>query len=251
MPTQGGANVLDIHAARELLPGQLHAVARIETQNGLNWALLRLAPSTLALSDILAEGGPAGAGYAFFKGRFISGGFVVPALAPTTAPFGGSPHLLIVRASGVRDLALPNVAPLQGETAGAGAPMSATIANNGRVIVGMGVVTMQTGAAGYYAAMVDLGDGAGVADAIDTNFGLDGSAVFRFAPPTAQSQCPGNSAPAQHFANLSSWGNATFLVGNAAPKCYDEANNEFGWSTWLLGARIDNDGGVLFRDSFE
>ena len=57
--------------------------------------------------------------------------------------------------------------------------------------------------------------------------------------------------PPQHFANISSWGNTTVLVGNAAPRCYDENNNDFGTSTWVLAARIQSDSGNLFGDGFE
>jgi hypothetical protein len=132
----------------------------------------------------------------------------------------------------VTDVALPQPGSLGGETTGSSGQLSATVASNGRVIFGMGLFSASAPAAGYYVAMVKLGDGDGVPDQVDTDFGHLGSDVFRYAPPVAQSLCPGNTAPPQHFANLSSWGNATVLVGTAAPRCFDELNNDFGTSTW-------------------
>lgn len=247
-----GLEVHAVHAARIVAPNELRALARVQTTQGQTWALLRLAPDNLSLAGVPAVGGSDTYGYGLGKGRSIAGGgFVVPALAPSNAPFGSTPHLLLVRGNQVSDVALPQSSALGGEATGSSGLLSATVASNGRVIVGMGLVSSSTGAAGFYTAVVKLGDGAAVPDQVDIDYGSNGSDVFRFAPPVAQSLCPGDTAPAQHFANLSSWGNATVLVGNAAPRCYDEANNDFGSSTWVLAARILSDTGVILRDGFE
>lgn len=252
IPEQEGVRTLDVHVARVIVGGEIRALARVETAGRRTWGLLRLATANLALLGTAAVGGPEAADYALFKGRFIAGGgFVVPAMAPSTAPSGQTPHLLVIRGNTVADVVLPQPAAFGPEITLSGGPMAATVAANGRVIVAMGLSTPTMPGVGYYAALVKLGNGETTLDAVDTGYGSQGSDFFQYAPPTAQSLCPPGTVPPQHFANISSWGNTTVLVGNAAPRCYDENNNDFGTSTWVLAARIQSDSGNLFGDGFE
>ena len=248
-----GTSFPEIHAARIVNDAEGYALARIQTAQGSNWGVLRFAASHLGYAGLVAQGGAATANGSLFKGRFIGGiGFVAPVLAPNPQPAGPAlPRLLVVRGSNVADVALPAPGPIRGVASGMQPALSATVAANGRVIVGGGLWAGSLPAAGYYTAMVKLGNGDTLADAIDTSYGQQGSAVFHFNPPAADNHCVGTDVPAQHFSNISSWGNATLLVGNAAPNCYDEANNEFGTSSWVLAARIQSDTSIIFANGFD
>ncbi|MBK8283610.1 MAG: hypothetical protein IPK97_01345 [Ahniella sp.] len=214
--------VREIHAARLHTDGSIRALARIKSGTNQRWGLLRLAGANLSVGGLPAIGDATSQDYGYLRGRLISGGFVVPVIAPGAAPFGTAPRLLVIRGDDVDDLALPPPGPIGSEATGFAGTMAATIANDQRVIVGMGLVTLSNPVAGYYVAMVKLGDGAGIPDTIDAGFGDQGSSVFRFEPVNVG--CSAGQAPPQHFVNLSSWGNTTLIAGNAAPRCYDEAN---------------------------
>ncbi len=249
-PDDEAFDVLEIHAARVGSDGDIRVMASGRREGGKTWGVLNLHPASLGLHGLVAVGTASADGYRLFKGRHIGGGaFIVPAVQSSATPFGSTPRLLIVRDNQVTDLALPLPAALNGETVGASGldgAAGATSATGSRAIFAMGLTSANMDGVGYYSAMVRLGNGAGVADTIDTDFSDNGSAVFRYRP--TPNNCPGGTAPHQRFANISSWGNMSLLVGNAAPEC-DENDN--GTSNWVLAARINSDTDRLFGSGFE
>lgn len=252
-PGDSEFNVLEIQAARAGADGHVRTIVRMRRPSGIAWALMKLQTSSLVLHTVPEIGPASNDGYRLFKGRHIGGGaFIVPAVQSSVLPFASTPRLLIVRGDQVTDLALPQPAPLAGESVGASASdaaAGATSASNNHAIFAMGLTSANMDGVGYYSAVVRLGDGAGMADTIDSDYGTNGSAVFRYTKNP--NDCPGSTAPPQRFANISSWGNMSLLVGNAAPECYDEGNGEFGTSQWLLAARITSSTQRLFGDGFE
>lgn len=246
-PNAGGFSNRDLSAARVGADGYIRALGSGNYEGGNTWGLLRLDPLTLqpiALSDHgIADIFPV----VLFKGRQIGGGVMVAAVLKNDySGFGSSPWLLVVRGDTVSEIALPAVPMVDGVAMGPnGLPGSAaaTGAVGNRAVFAMGLNSLDQGQAGYYVSVVQLGDGAGTPDAVDTRFGRDGAGSFRYRP--AQTTCAPTATPPQRFANLSSWGERTLLVGSIAPDCAPTVDAA------ILSARLSTDGQALHRDGFE
>lgn len=214
---------------------------------GITWGLLRLNPVNLQPIALSASGSADIFEFRLFKGRQIGGGLMVTAgLKNDSSAFGASPRMLIVRGDSVVDLALPPPPPLEGAAVGPSGldgSAAATGAVNNRAVFAMGLNTLSSGGAGYYAAAVQLGDGAGVPDVVDSRFASNGAGSFRYRPvPTS---CAPDAAPAQRFSSIASWGDTTLLVGSTAPDCVPTTDGA------MLGARLLTDGDRLLRNGLE
>lgn len=246
-PNVGGFTSRNLSTARVGADGDIRALADGNFAGGYTWALLRLDPATLqpvALSD---HGVADIFTIELFKGRQIGGGLMVAAaLQYDQSAFGSSPRLLVVRADEVNEVALPAAPPVDGVALGpSGLPGSAaaTGAVGNRAVFAMGLNSLDQGSAGYYVSVVQLGDGAGTPDAVDTRFGRDGAGSFRYRP--AATSCGPAATPPQRFANLASWGERTLLVGTVAPDCAPTVDGA------ILSARLLTDGNTLHRNGFE
>ncbi|MBK8067226.1 MAG: hypothetical protein IPK27_06265 [Rhodanobacteraceae bacterium] len=246
-PIVAGFTSRNLSTARVGADGDIRVLGDGTYEGGYTWGLLRLDPASLqpiALSDHgVADIFP----LAFYKGRQIGGGLMVAAaLQFDASPFGASPWLMVVRGDEVSEVALPAAPMADGVPLGpSGLPGSAaaTGAAGNRAVFAMGLRSLDQAIAGYYVAMVQLGDGAGTPDVVDTRFARDGAGSFRYrVSPTS---CAPTATPPQRFANLSSWGDRTLLVGSVAPDCAPTGDG------WMLSARLLTDGETLHRDGFE
>lgn len=246
-PNAGAFISRDLTAARIGSDGDIRVIGGGDVGGSPTWGLLRLHPVTLQPLALSASGVADGNFYRVYKGRQIGGGMlVVAALRGDTSGFGSSPEMLVVRGDSVRQVALPAPPALDGMAVGPSGldgSAAATGAVGNRAVFGMGLNALSQASAGYYVAMVRLGDGAGVPDVVDVGFASNGAGSFRYLP-TASACAPGTS-PAQRFSNLSSWGEATLLVGSTLPDCVPTADGA------VLGARLLTDGERLHRDGFE
>ncbi len=246
-PSVGGFSSTELTSARVAADGDVRVLGGGMINGTATWGLLRVDPNSLQPVSLSASGPADVFPYRVFKGRQISGGVMVAAgLKNDNSAFGASPRLLIVRGDAVVDLALPAPPSLDGQTVGPSGldgSASATGALNGRAVFAMGLLRSGVASAGYYAAVVKLGDGAGVADAVASDFGSNGAASFAFLPqPTT---CGAGQRPPQRFANIASWGDSTLLVGSIAPDCAQ------GLDGWVHTAKLATDGDLLLRDNFE
>lgn len=246
-PIIAGFTSRNLSTARVGADGDIRVLGDGTYAGGYTWGLVRLNPASLqpiALSDHgVADIFP----LAFYKGRQIGGGLMVAAaLQFDYSPFGASPWLMVVRGDEVNEIALPAV-PMDGGVplgpSGLPGSAAATGAVGNRAVFAMGLRSLDQGFAGYYVSVVQLGDGAGTPDVVDTRFGRDGAGSFRHrVSPTS---CAATMTPSQRFANLSSWGERTLLVGSVAPDCTPTADGS------ILSARLLTDGERLHRDGFE
>ncbi len=246
-PNVGGFTSRNLSTARVGADGDIRVLGDGNFAGGYTWALLRLDPVTLqplALSD---HGVADIFTIALHKGRQIGGGLMVAAaLQYDQSGFGSSPRLLVVRGDEVNEVALPAVPMVDGVALGpSGLPGSAaaTGAVGNRAVFAMGLQSLDQAQTGYYVSVVQLGDGASTPDVVDTRFGRDGAGSFRYRP--APTSCGPTAAPPQRFANLSSWGERTLLVGTAAPDCAPTTDAA------ILSARLLTDGDTLQRNGFE
>jgi len=243
-PSLGGFDSLDLVSARVGGDGDIRVLGDFEMAGGSGWGLMRLNGSTLAAVSMSASGSAGGVWWRTFKARHIGGGIsVAGALIGDSSAFGVAPRLLIVRGDNVRVLNLPAVPALDGVT-GAGAlgldgSVAATGAAGNRAVFAMGLRTVDSSYAGFYAALVQLGDGGAAPDLPDPHFGSNGAASFRLHEAAA---CAPGQAPTQQFMNIASWGGATTLVGTAASSCGQAPAS-------ALVARVETD--LLLRDGFE
>lgn len=242
-PAASGFSVQDLSTARLAADGDIRALAQGTTAQGPTFGLLRLHPLTLETLALSQLGTPDGFDYRLYKGRQIGGGLMVAAaLHGDNSAFGAHPALLVVRGDQVSELALPPPPTLDQIAVGPSGSAAATGAVGNRAVFAMGLNSLSASGVGYYVAAVQLGDGAGVADAVDPRFAQNGAGSFRYRPAAG---CTPGSAPVQRFANLSSWGNATLLVGSSAPGCAPSAEGK------VLSARLWTDGERLHRDGYE
>lgn len=246
-PAVGGFNSRDLNAARVGPDGDIRVLGSGLIGGAITWGLLRLDPLSLQPVALSSSGVADIFEYRVLKGRQIGGGLMVAAgLKNDSSAFGVSPRLLIVRGDSVVDLALPAPPALDGLAVGPNGldgSAAATGAVNNRAVFAMGLNSLSNASVGYYAAVVQLGDGAGVADAVDVRFASNGAGSFRYRPlPTT---CAAGMAPPQRFSNIASWGDATLLVGSTAPDCIA------GIDSSMLTARLLTDGERLHRDGFE
>ncbi|MGE4073372.1 MAG: hypothetical protein AB7E72_19550 [Lysobacterales bacterium] len=245
-PNPSGFDPLELNAARVGNDGHLRVLGSGVTTTGVSWGLLSLDPLTLA-PTLLQTGSGDFFDFRIFKGRAIGGGLMVAAaLKNDGSAFGSSPKMLIVRDSAVTELALPAVPSLEGVAAGPSGlsgSAAATGAVNNRAVFGMGLQTPNNALAGYYVSVVKLGNGAGVPDQVDVSFGQQGAASFRYRPTT--SVCAPEQAPPQRFANLSSWGETTLMVGSTVPDCGPAFESS------ILAVRLNTDGEHLHHNGFE
>lgn len=246
-PNVGGFTSRNLSAARVGADGSIRALADGSFEGGYTWGLLRLEAETLqpvALSD---HGVADIFTIELYKGRQIGGGLMVAAaLQYDKSGFGSSPRMLVVHGDQVNEIALPPVPMVDGVALGpSGLPGSAaaTGALGNRAVFAMGLNSLDQSSAGYYVSVVQLGDGAGTPDGVDTRFGRDGAGSFRYLP--APTSCAGTATPPQRFANLASWGERTLLVGTVAPDCAPTADGA------ILSARLQTDGDTLQRSGFE
>lgn len=246
-PIIGGFNSRDLNAARVGADGDIRVLGSGSVNAGITWGLVRLDPVNLQPVALSSSGVPDIFEYRIHKGRQIGGGLMVAAgLKNDNSAFGASPRMLIVRGDSVVDLALPAPPSLDGFAVGPSGldgSAAATGAVNNRAVFAMGLNSLGSAGVGYYASVVQLGDGAGVADVVDSRFGSNGAGSFRYRPtPTA---CAPGAAPPQRFSNIASWGDATMLVGSTAPDCVASLDGS------VLTARLLTDGDRLHRDGFE
>lgn len=246
-PNVGGFTSRNLSAARVGADGYIRALADGNFGGCYTWGLLRLDPATLQPAALSDHGVADIFTIELYKGRQIGGGLmVVAALQYDQSSFGSSPRLLVVRGDEANEIALPAVPPVDGVALGpSGLPGSAaaTGAVGNRAVFAMGLNSLDQGSAGYYVSVVQLGDGAGTPDVVDTRFGRDGAGSFRYRP--APTSCAGTATPPQRFANLASWGERTLLVGTVAPDCAPTADGA------ILSARLLTDGDTLHRSGFE
>lgn len=246
-PGAGGFTSTELTTARVAADGDVRVLGSGTINGSATWGLLRLDPNSLQATALSATGPADVFPYRVFKGRLIAGGVMVAAgLKNDTSIYGASPRLLVVRGDAVVDLALPAPPMLDGQAVGPSGldgTAAATGAANGRAVFAMGVLRGATASAGFYAAVVKLGDGAGVADAVDVDYAGTGATSFAFLPQP--STCGAGQRPPQRFANLASWGDSTLLVGSIAPDCSQ------GLEGFVHTAKLTTDGDLLLRDNFE
>lgn len=246
-PNAGGFSSRELTTARVGADGDIRALGGGEISGLPTWGLLRLHPVTLQPIALSAGGVPDGSYYRVFKGRQIGGGVLVAAaLRGNGSAFSAGPELLVVRGDDVDIVALPTPPLLDGVAVGPSGldgSAAATGAVGNRAVFGMGLRSLSQASAGYYAAVVQLGNGAATPDIVDTRFANNGAGSFRYLP--APSSCGAGTFPPQRFANLSSWGDATLLVGSTPPDCGQLSDSA------MLGARLSTDGERLHRDGFE
>lgn len=246
-PVSGGFNSRDLNAARVGADGDIRTLGTGSLNDGITWGLLRLDPVTLQPISLSSSGVADIFEYRIHKGRQIGGGLMVAAgVKNDTSAFGVSPRLLIVRGDSVVDLPLPAPPALDGLAVGPNGldgSAAATGAVNNRAVFAMGLNSLSSASVGYYAAVVQLGDGGGVPDVVDSRFASNGAGSFRYRPlPTS---CAPGVSPSQRFSNIASWGDATMLVGSTAPDCIATLEGS------VLTARLHTDGERLHRDGFE
>lgn len=243
-PSLSGYDSLDLVSARVGGDGDIRVLGDFAMAGGSGWGLMRVNGSTLAAVSMSASDSAGGAWWRTFKARHLGGGVsVAGALIGDASPFGLAPRLLVVRGDNVRVVNLPAVPALDGVTAAGALGLEGSVAATGaagnRAVFAMGLRTVDNSNAGFYAALVQLGDGGALPDSPDPHFGSNGAASFLLHEAAA---CAPGQAPAQQFMNIASWGAATTLVGTAASSCGQAP-------TSALVARIDTD--LLLRDGFE
>jgi hypothetical protein len=245
-PIAAGFDPIELNVARVGTDGNIRALGSGSTATGVTWGLLSLDPATLA-PTLINTGTADFFDFRIFKGRQIGGGLMVAAaLKNDNSAFGSSPKMLVVRGDAVAELALPAAPMLDGVAAGASGQSgsaAATGAVNNRAVFGMGLQSLSSAGAGYYVAVVKLGDGAGIPDQVDTSYAQNGAGSFRYRP--GNSVCAPDQAPPQRFSNLSSWGTATLLVGSVSPDCVQTLDGS------MIAARLNTDGEHLHRSGYE
>jgi hypothetical protein len=244
-PVAPGYRTLGLNVSRVGLDGSIRALGTLrDAGSGTDtWGLLRLDPQTLAFQSLPDVGVASGNYFEVLGGRRIGSGLLVAAaLQGDGSAFGTGPRLLVVREDTVSETVLPQPPLLEGEVVGV-MDGSAAGASGNRVVFAGGLLSGTRVGVGYYVSMLQLGDGNGVPDTVFTQYGSGGAGAFRFrgaAPGCAVGQ------PYQVFANISSWGDATLLVGESLPVCNDQnAPGE------MLAARLATAATGVFAHGFE
>jgi hypothetical protein len=237
-PAAPGSTTEHIAVARVGGDGLIHVLGQGTAMfDPLFLAYLRLTPDTLQPDSGSTSSLPAGT--RLHRGRNIGGGWMVAAATHPAAESGSVPELFVARDNVVRSLSLPMPQSLEGETAtldiNTAALPTATGTIQGGVLFAASLRSDGGAVRGYYLARAVL-DSNAASVVLDTEFGQGGAAQFRL-------RGPGGCTFPQPFGNISSWGNATALVGTAPPGC-DVGQHG------LLAARIVSEPWLL-RDSFE
>lgn len=236
----------DLVAARVGGDGDIRVFGNFRMSGGTGWGVMRVHGSTLAPVGMGATATPDGFWSRVYKGRQIGGGaMVVGGLVGDNSAFGSAARLYVIRGDAVRTVFLP-AAPALGGSVAVGATgddnsVAATGASGNRAVFAMGLRSSGQSQVGYYVASVQLGDGAGVPDSVETAFGVAGVASFTY-PGTPG--CSAGQFPAQYLSNIASWGLATTLVGATAPTCGQAPSQP-------LVARLDTDTARIFNNGFD
>ena len=199
------------------------------------WLLLQLDATSLATT---AQSQGSTSGLRTFKGRNAGGGAMVVAARKDYF----TPVLLVVRGDAVQELVLPEAPPIGGEAlmlmpfdTGAMATGGAV----GQVVYAAAARTsLQTDSA-LYVAVVQLGNGVDIPDAVETRFGTLGAASLRQQP--ANWNCA--TAVKQYLGGVVSVGTRHLVYGARSTTC----GNEVSGQSAMLNSDLDD----LFSDSFD
>lgn len=199
------------------------------------WLLLQLDGTSLAT---LAQSQGSTSGLRTYKGRNAGGGAMVVAARRDNF----TPVLLVVRGDAVRELTLPEPPPIGGDAlmlmpfdTGAMATGGAI----GQVVYAAAARTSFQIDSALYVAVVQLGDGADIPDAVETRFGTLGAASLRQQPSNWNCAASAN----QYLGGVVSVGTRHLVYGARTTTC----NNEISGQAAMLNSDLDD----LFSDSFE
>jgi hypothetical protein len=245
-PNMQGFVSEDLVGARLGADGDFRIFGSFRRQEGRSWGLMRLDGTSLTVEGMSDYGEASNGWFRVFRARNIGGGVMLGAgLIADDSAIGTAPQLFIVRGDSVDVMELPAAPDLDGGVAVGGSAAEGSVAATGatgnRAVFSMGLRSADNPGAGYYTAVVQLGDGADVADTMDTRFGTGGVASFAFHN---DSGCAPGQVPEQTMSGISSWGIGTTLVGMAAPACGVSRDS-------ILVARIRTDPETIFTNRFE
>ncbi|HWT15315.1 MAG TPA: hypothetical protein VN581_05980 [Patescibacteria group bacterium] len=210
------------------------AIQAIGDAPGNHWLLLQMDGTSLAVTA-QSQGG---SGLRTFKGRNAGGGAMVVAARKDAF----TPVLLVVRGDSVQELMLPDAPSLDGDAVMLMPHDNGAMATGGaagRVVYAAAARTMLQPDRALYVALVQLGNGAEVADTVETRFGAQGAASVRQQPASWNCAAP----PMQYLGGVVSVGARHMLYGARTTSCSGEISGQ--------AAMLNSDLDDFFSDGFD